>query len=169
MPEPLLLHLLRYQFGGDATLGRLSIGAKLFGFVVEDEDRGLVASMTDEQIAGIKVSAETAIPIGSYRVSFTYSPKYAETMRTRYGRADGHMPLLHEVPGFRGIRIHSGNHEGHTAGCLIPGLDVNEMSFRVGRSRDACKRLYGILEQAEAEGREVWIAITRDETAWSAR
>lgn len=169
MPEPLLLHLLRYQFGADATLGSLSIGARNFGWVVEDEDRGLVSTMTDEQIAGIKVKADTAIPIGTYRVSFTYSPKYAEVMRSRYGREDGHMPLLHDVPGFRGIRIHSGNDESHTAGCLLPGLDVDEVNHRVGRSRDACRELYSILEQAEAEGREVWIAITRDEIAWAAR
>lgn len=166
--EPLLLHLLRFKFGKDATLGRLSVGAEHFGYVVEDEDRGLVQTMTDEQIASVKVGSETAIPVGTYRVSFTYSPKYAEVMRTRYGRADGHMPLLHQVPGFRGIRIHSGNDESHTAGCLIPGLEVDEPRFRVGSSRAACMELYRLIEQAEAQGREVWIAITRDETAWQA-
>lgn len=167
--EPLLLHLLRFKFGKDATLGRLSVGAEHFGYTVEDEDRGLVQSMTDEQIASIKVGSETAIPIGTYRVQFTFSPKYADIMRSRYGREDGYMPLLHDVPGFRGIRIHSGNDEGHTAGCLLPGFDVDADRFRVGRSRDACRDLYRIIEQAEAEGRKVWIAITRDEVAWSQR
>lgn len=165
--EPLLLHLLRYQFGADATLGRLSVGAEHFGWVVEDEDRGLAQTMSDETIAGIKVRAETAIPIGTYRVRFTYSPKYADVMRSRYGREDGCMPLLHGVPGFRGIRIHSGNDEGDTAGCLLPGFDVDPSSFRVGRSRAACTELYRIIEQAEADGRQVWIAITRDEVAWA--
>jgi hypothetical protein len=164
-PEPLLLHLLRYRFGPDATLGRLSVGPVHFGWVCEDEDRGLEARMTDEQIAAIKVRDETAIPIGVYRVSSTYSPKYAEAMRS-YGRTDGKMPLLHNVPGFRGIRIHSGNDESHTSGCLLPGLDVDERGMRVLRSRDACRALYDAIWQAEDEGREVWIAITRDRNAW---
>lgn len=158
MPEPLLLHLLRYRFGADATLGRLSVGPDFFGYVCEDEDRGLAQTMTDERIAAIKVRSETAIPIGSYEILDTYSPKYRRDML-----------LLNGVPGFAGIRIHSGNHEGHTAGCLLPGEGVDEANYRVTDSRVATKKLESIIRAAMSEGRRVYIAITRDAVAWEER
>ena len=158
MPEPLLMFLVRYRFGSDATLGRLSIDGSMVGYVVEDEDRGLEQSWTEERIRKVKVMAETAIPIGIYSVLDTHSPKYKRRML-----------LLSQVPGYRGIRIHSGNHEGHTAGCLIPGLGVDEARMRVIDSRKAVSRVEELCRAAIAAGREVRIAITRDSKAWANR
>lgn len=57
-----------------------------------------------------KVPGETAIPAGTYEVTITHSPKFGRLL-----------PLLNDVPGFSGIRIHPGNDEHDTQGCLLPG------------------------------------------------
>lgn len=158
MPEnTLLIQVHRDVFGRDATLSTLHVDGQSFGFCCEDEDRGLAQKMALAEVKALKVKSETAIPVGIYRVSKTHSPKYGRLMY-----------LVHDVPGFQGIRIHSGNHEGHTAGCLLPGFhrDVEKMS--VYRSRDAIARLETLLDDATREGREIRLIITREPSAWAA-
>lgn len=157
MSEPLLLLLLRDVFGADATLSRLSIGSRAFCYVCEDEDRGLEQRMGDAECRRRKIKKDTAIPVGTYRVSKTWSPKFERMMY-----------LLHDVPGFQGIRIHKGNDEGDTWGCLLPGFQRSEDAFTIWESVPATKELERILDEAEAEGREIRITITRDNHAWTA-
>ena len=57
-----------------------------------------------------KVYGETAIPYGTYKVILSYSPKFKRIL-----------PELLDVPCFTGIRIHRGNTEKDTAGCLLVG------------------------------------------------
>jgi hypothetical protein len=76
------------------------------------------------------------------------------------------MYLVHGVPGFAGIRIHSGNDDDDTSGCLLPGLTRDPAKMMVFRSREAVLRLEAVLDQAEADGSEIWIAIIRDGVAW---
>lgn len=156
MPDTLLIHLHRDVFGPDATLGRLLIGAAEFGFCCEDEDRGLEQTMGDAEVRRHKVKSETAIPRGTYTVSKTWSPKYKRQMY-----------LVHDVPGFQGIRIHSGNHEGHTAGCLLPGFHRDVEKMAVYRSRDATAALETRLDDAVKEGRGIMLVITRDADAFA--
>lgn len=158
--------LTRDVFGPDATLGVLDVdldrgmGWQSFGFTVEDEDRGLRQTMPEVEIARIKIRAETAIPTGRYDVRFTRSPKYAGFMRS-FGRTDGKMPEVLHVPGFRGIRIHPGNDERDTAGCVLPGLSRDASTMTVARSRVACTWLYGRIADCEARGEDV-VIIVRD-------
>ena len=68
-----------------------------------------------------KIHGDTAIPYGTYRAKKTYSPKYC---RDVWGLSD----LLvfngrTYQSGFSGIRIHSGNNESHTEGCLLFGKE----------------------------------------------
>lgn len=119
-----------------------------FGFSCEDEDRGLDNSMTDAEIRKIKVVAETAIPLGTYRVKRTWSDKYQRTMM-----------LVCDVPGFRGIRIHSGNDEGDTAGCILLGLTRDEDDRTIGKSKAACDWLDARVEECEARGEAVYLYV----------
>jgi hypothetical protein len=142
-----IFRLIRDQFHASSTLGRLLQDDKPFGYVVEDEDRGLHAGMSLAEIAERKVRAETAIPIGRYRVLRTWSPKYQALV-----------PEVLDVPGFRGIRIHSGNDESHTEGCILPGMA--RLGEKVQRSRVACDWIYARIAECESKGEPAWKAWT---------
>ena len=76
----------------------------------------------------------TAIPAGTYRITFEYSPKYKRRM-----------PYLHDVPHFLGILIHWGNTEKDSAGCIIVG--ENRVKGKVLNSHATFGRLYALLEK----------------------
>lgn len=117
------------------TIGKLYIDGEYFCDTIEDTDRGLTQTMTDAQIKSKKVYGQTAIPTGTYRVIISYSNKFKRQM-----------PLLLNVPGFLGIRIHSGNTEKDTEGCLIVGK--NKVVGKVIESKDTCNKLFSILCEA---------------------
>lgn len=94
-------------------IGKLYIDGKYFCDTIEDTDRGLKDEMSVEEILKLKVKGETAIPTGIYHVFLTYSPKYKKQM-----------PLIDNVKGYSGIRIHSGNTSKDTEGCLLVGLNT---------------------------------------------
>jgi hypothetical protein len=83
-------------------------------FILEDVDRGL-DSMTAEEIAEKKVYGKTAIPAGRYEVVITWSNRFKRLL-----------PLLLNVKGFEGIRMHVGNYAANTDGCLLPGTGVTK-------------------------------------------
>lgn len=95
------LKLVRETFTDNSTIGRLYNGDVFLCYTLED--------MTREQ--DIKIPGRTSIPYGRYEVAITFSPKYNRKM-----------PILLDVPNFEGIRIHSGNDDGDTEGCILVGL-----------------------------------------------
>lgn len=117
------------------TIGKLYINDKYFCDTLEDTDRGLTQSMTEQQIGSKKVYGETAIPTGTYRIIISYSNKFKKQM-----------PLLLNVPGFAGIRIHSGNTEKDSLGCILVGK--NKAVGKVLESRDTYSKLFSILYEA---------------------
>ena len=117
------------------TIGKLYINGEYFCDTIEDTDRGLTQTMTDAQIKSKKVYGQTAIPTGTYKVIISYSNKFKRQM-----------PLLLNVPGFLGIRIHSGNTEKDTEGCLIVGK--NKVVGKVIESKDTYNKLFSILCEA---------------------
>lgn len=117
------------------TIGKLYINDKYFCDTLEDTDRGLIQSMTEQQIGSKKVYGETAIPTGTYRIIISYSNKFKKQM-----------PLLLNVPGFAGIRIHSGNTEKDSLGCILVGK--NKAVGKVLESRDTYSKLFSILQEA---------------------
>lgn len=138
------IELVRIAFKDTYTIGKLYVDGKYFCDVLEDKDRGLDSSMSESEILEKKVKGQTAIPTGHYVINITYSPKYKRMM-----------PLLLDVKGFSGIRIHSGNTAKDTEGCLIVGK--NKKVGMVLESRDTYKRLFKMMEGQE----EITIDITR--------
>lgn len=143
----------RIREGKDSTLGALSVNGMPNQFVLEDKDRGLDQSMSLDEILQRKVKGRTAIPVGRYKVVVSHSP--------RFGRM---MPILLSVPGYSGIRIHSGNRHDHTDGCLLPGRTYAKVDqdFQVFSSRSATENLYDLINSALKQGEEVWITIQRN-------
>ena len=117
------------------TIGKLYINDQYFCDTLEDTDRGLTQSMTEQQIGSKKVYGETAIPTGTYRIIISYSNKFKKQM-----------PLLLNVPSFAGIRIHSGNTEKDSLGCILVGK--NKAVGKVLESRDTYSKLFSILQEA---------------------
>ena len=104
------LRLERRYKGSKYTIGKLFINDEYFCDTIEDIDRGLKSSMSVEYIKKKKVYAETAIPTGTYKIEMTYSNKFKRIL-----------PLLVDVKGFSGIRIHRGNTEKDSSGCIVIG------------------------------------------------
>lgn len=118
------------------TIGKLSIDGIYFCDVLEDTVR----------VPFIKIPKETAIPYGTYIVTITYSNKFQREM-----------PLLNNVPQYQGIRIHSGNTEVDTEGCLLVG--INTIKGTVTNSRTTFAKLYPILKETVDKGEEIIIEI----------
>lgn len=116
------------------TIGKMYINGEYFCDTIEDVDRGLKQTDDLKRISDIKVKGQTAIPTGEYIVTKTFS--------TRFKR---NMYLLNNVPGFEGIRIHSGNTEKDTEGCLI--LGKNKAVGKVLESRDTVNAFEKILDK----------------------
>lgn len=118
------------------TIGKLYINDQYFCDTLEDTDRSLTQSMTEQQIKSKKVYGETAIPTGTYRIIISYSNRFKKQM-----------PLLLNVPGFSGIRIHTGNTEKDSLGCILVGK--NKAVGKVLESRDTYNKLFSILQKAD--------------------
>lgn len=94
---------------------------------------------------GVKVPGQTAIPPGRYQVIVSWSERFKREL-----------PLLLDVPMFRGIRIHPGNTAADTEGCILVGIDRGD--DQVFRSREAFGRLFPRIVAAVAR-EKVWIEI----------
>ena len=95
----------------DATIGSFFIDGVFHYFSLED----VVREVAGQPVAQWKVQNRTAIPRGVYDVIIDYS--------TRFKRD---MPHVLNVPGFTGIRIHSGNTDADTDGCILLGMKRTE-------------------------------------------
>jgi len=112
------LTLKRTERTADYTAGELYIDGTLFCHTIEDADRGLTDAMTEEEVNAKKVYGETAIPAGTYSVLFTESPKFKTRSWSIFG---GVVPVLANVKGFAGIRIHPANTARELLGCIAVG------------------------------------------------
>lgn len=119
-------------------IGRLYIDGVYFCDTLEDTDRGLNDTMPEEEISKIKIHGQTAIPIGIYKCILNYSPKFKKVM-----------PLLLNVKGYSGIRIHSGNTDKETLGCILVG--ENKVVGKVINSRVKYEALYKRFMQNKGE------------------
>jgi hypothetical protein len=118
------LELERIFLGADYTIGKLFI------------DGVYECDTLEDTVREFKIKHETAIPKGTYKVIITMSQRFQRLL-----------PLLVNVPGFDGIRIHPGNTKADTSGCLLVGQ--NKVKGMVINSRATFNRLFAKLLLAE--------------------
>jgi len=97
-----------------------------------------------------KVPGETRIPAGNYRVTLTPSPRFKRVL-----------PLINDVPEFSGVRIHPGNTDRDTAGCILVGQGFKNEALT--SSRVAFDQLFSRLEAASARGEPINLLIEDDD------
>jgi hypothetical protein len=142
------MHLLihRQIWTSNSTISKCLIDGVFEAFILEDVDRGLDSSMPVEEIMQKKVKGKTCIPTGTYTVKITMSNRFKQMM-----------PLLLNVPGYAGIRMHPGNTDLDTEGCLLPG--ESRAIDKVLNSRKAYAKIFAKMEAAEERGEEITITI----------
>lgn len=124
---------------------------------IEDKDRGLDQSMSEANIASIKVKHQTAIPTGTYEIdmttvsgTFVKKPLYKDF-------CGGKVPRLRYVKGFSGILIHSGTDQDSSSGCIIVG--ENKVVGKVINSWATFKRVYRLLKRAHNNSEKITLTI----------
>lgn len=124
---------------GRHNFGQLFADGQLLGETLEDPDRAL-------EIGGKKIHGETAIPRGRYKVALSFSERFQRLM-----------PLICDVPGFVGVRIHGGNTEANTEGCPLLGSVRTKTGIKDCAAPNT--RLMSLLRAAMVRGEAVWLTV----------
>lgn len=118
------LELKRAYIGKTYTIGHLYVDGEFLCDTLEDIPRD------------VKIMNETCIPTGDYKVILNESNRFKRVM-----------PLLLQVPNFEGIRIHAGNTEADTSGCILVGK--NTARGLLSESRATFDKLFSMMTKAE--------------------
>lgn len=118
------LNLKRLHKTEFSTIGELTVDGLFQCYTLEDKERE------------VKIKSETAIPKGTYKVIINQSARFKTLL-----------PLLLDVPGFEGIRIHPGNTNHDTEGCILVGK-TRGTDF-IGKSRKAFAELFEKMKLAK--------------------
>ena len=131
----MILNLIRRWFSEQSTIGELFVGEDFECFTLEDVIRD-----------GPKVPGQTAIPEGIYHIEITPSHRFKRDL-----------PLLLNVPNFSGIRIHPGNTDEDTEGCILVGQIAGQDI--IWQSRAAFDALFKKIKAALDGGDSVTLTI----------
>lgn len=135
------LVLERNHFADDFTLGALYGIAKRLAYSCEDAVRGDGDAKTVEKW---KIPGKSAIPYGRYRLIISFSQRFQK-----------HLPMLLDVPGFSGVRMHGGNTSADTEGCILLGLSIRQNG--VGNCKPAVDMIIKLIQDSATE---VWLTVT---------
>ena len=125
------LTLQRQKSDAACTLGQLEVDGAMQCYTCED----VVREIEGVPVKEWKLAGETAIPAGTYQVIITHSVRFKREL-----------PLLLNVPGFSGVRIHSGNTAEDTEGCILVGERLGHDA--VVESRQAFSALFDLIQTA---------------------
>jgi hypothetical protein len=139
----MIIEIFRDPSKDGATLGTLHVNGYYQCETLEDEDRHL-------EDGGIKIWGKTCIPKGKYTVIIDYSNRFKKDM-----------PHVINVPKFEGIRIHSGNTQADTDGCILVGK--TRLGNTILQSRIAFDALFDVMETAYDKGDEITLEIKDSE------
>jgi hypothetical protein len=127
------LKLKRFEYGPNYTIGRLYSDDTYLCYVLEDKCR----EKEGQPVTLWKVRGETAIPRGTYKVIVDFSNHFQREL-----------PHILDVPGFEGVRIHTGNSDKDTEGCLLVGTGWSGTDW-VNGSKDAFDKVFPLIKEAK--------------------
>jgi hypothetical protein len=130
------IEVVRKEFTDRSTIGQMSLDGVFECYTLEDVVRP------------VKIKGITAIAAGSYEVVISFSE--------RFGRP---LPLLLDVPNYDGVRIHPGNTDRDTEGCILVGK-TKKTDF-IGSSKGAFAALFQKIQTA-AQQEKIFIHITEE-------
>jgi hypothetical protein len=119
------LLLKRIHRTESSTIGELYVDGVFECYTLEDIERD------------VKIKSETAISKGTYKIIVTMSNRFKRLL-----------PLLMNVPDFQGVRIHAGNTNHDTEGCILVG-QTRSKDF-IGKSRKAFDILFKKMQRAKS-------------------
>ncbi|PCJ52343.1 MAG: hypothetical protein COA70_12515 [Planctomycetota bacterium] len=136
----------RFVSDDESTISNIAIDGQDECFGLEDEYRE------------VKVSAETRIPAGNYKVALRKEGRLHNSYSLRFPKI--HRGMLHvlDVPGFQWILIHCGNTEVDTAGCLLVGSSAvtEKGKMSIASSGSAYENFYPqVVDESEAGNLEI--------------
>lgn len=132
------LKLIRDTFTDKTTIGKMFVDEVYECNTLEDVVR-----------KGAKVYGKTAIPEGIYPVILDFSNKYQKVM-----------PHVLDVPNFAGIRIHAGNDQDDTEGCILVGRG-RKIDW-ISQSKIAFDTLFQKLEDAYDRKEKITIEVINE-------
>ena len=128
----MIITVSRFKSDSDTTIGMLLIDGVFECFTLEDEPRPF------------KVSGETRIPAGTYKVGVRAVGGFHGRYGLKFPRSHKGMLEVENVRGFEHILIHIGNYDSDTAGCLLvgAGCQTTDDDMTIQSSRVAYEKLY---------------------------
>ena len=140
------IKLIRKYYQAKYTIGRLYVNNRFFSDCLEPPSLHLTERSALGTILIAKYKGYRAIPTGRYRILITRS--------RRFGRW---LPLLMNVKGFEGIRIHAENKPEDTRGCILLGF--NRRKGYVLDSTRCVLTLVKMMTEAIAKGEKVFVEV----------
>lgn len=125
------IEIKRLHKTANSTIGEMTIDGVWECYTLEDIERP------------VKIKSETAIPRGTYKVIINQSNRFKRLM-----------PLLLNVANFEGVRIHAGNTNHDTEGCILVGK-TRSNDF-IGQSKKAYDSLFAKMQKEK----EITLIIT---------
>ena len=119
----MIVKVVRKIFTDKSTIGEMFVNNVFLCYTLEDKDRGLKQTDSLVWIKTHKIFGQTAIPYGTYECDFTVS--------TRFKRV---LPEVKNVKGWEGVRIHAGNTDADTLGCILLGKSKGRDAIFESRS-----------------------------------
>lgn len=101
------IEIKRHWFTTKSTVGELLIDGVFFCYTLEDVARAI----------GVKIYGKTAIPAGAYKMDITDSTRFEKPLPLLYNKPD--LSVTDGVVVWKGTRMHSGNTEEDTDGCVL--------------------------------------------------
>ena len=104
----------------------------------------------EDELRQVKIDKETAIDAGRWQLTYDYSPRFRKKLLTING-----------LRRHQGVRVHSGESDDDTEGCVLVGSKVDEAAGRIsgGLADGVRSRLEQLFLAEEAKGNTVWLNI----------